>query len=344
MPASRKIEVGFFLLLAAGAATLGFFVLKPYLSALFIAIVLAVVFRPLHDYLALRISGRNIAALTTLLLLFLLILIPVGFFGFFVFDDAKALYSSVASGEPLLPKLTKFSAPIESRIASVFPGASFDLSSYAAEGLSFLVGNFGALFSRTVGVIFKTGIMLLALFYLFRDGAALRSFIVRTSPLTNEYDERILVRIENAVSSVVKGKLLIVLIQGFLAASGFFLFGVPHAVLLGAIVMLAALVPAIGIALVFAPAALYAFYTGSEGIAVGLALWGVAVGIIDNVLAPIFLERGLRMHPLLILLAVLGGLALFGPVGFLAGPVIIAFLFALFDIYPLLFERDDRVK
>lgn len=342
MYGTRKIEIGFFLLLSTGTLIASFFVLKPYLSALFVALVFAVVFRPLHVYLERAISGRNISALATLLLLFLLLLIPAAIFGFFVFDDAQTLYVSIMSGETILPKLAQSLAPLEARLESIIPSVSFDIASYVTEGLSFLVGNFGVIFSRTVSLIFNTGIMLLALFYLFRDGAKFRSFIIRLSPLTNEYDERILVRIEEAVSSVVKGRLLIVFIQGLLAAIGFFLFGIPHAVLLGALVMIAALVPAIGVALVFAPAVLYLFFVGSEWIAVGLLVCGIIVGTIDNVLAPIFLERGLRMHPLLILLSVLGGLALFGPVGFLAGPVTLAFLFALFDIYPLLFQDSGN--
>ena len=107
----------------------------------------------------------------------------------------------------------------------------------------------------------------------------------------------------------------------------------------GAAAMLAALIPAVGVALVFVPAVVYLFYVGGALAAGGLLIFGVFVGVVDNLLAPVLFERGLRIHPLLILLSILGGLAFFGPVGFLAGPVALSLLFALLDIYPLLFEQ-----
>jgi predicted PurR-regulated permease PerM len=161
------------------------------------------------------------------------------------------------------------------------------------------------------------------------------------SPLANEYDERILRRLEDAISSVVKGKLLIVLIQGILASVGFWLFGIPHPVLFGALTSLAALIPFVGVAVVFVPAVLYLFFAGSVGAAAGLLVAGIIIGSVDNVLGPILFERGLQLHPLLILLSVLGGLAFFGPIGFLAGPVALSLLVALLDIYPLLFTKNQ---
>lgn len=342
MQSHRNIELGFFFLLAAGAALIAFFILKPYIGVLFVALVLSIAFRPVHEFF-LRVQKReSVAACTTLLLLFLVLLTPATLFGFFIFDDAQKLYTQARSGTPLLERFDRLAEPLERQLKLFIPDARLNLSEYLREGLSFLVGNFGSVFSGAVGIVFKTFIMLLALFYLFRDGTRLRSFVVRLSPLTNEYDERVLKRLEEAISSVVKGKLLIVFIQGILAAIGFALFGIPHPVLWGAVASLAALIPFVGVALVFVPAVLYLFFTAGVGGAVGLLIAGVVVGAIDNLLGPMLYERGLRLHPLLILLSVLGGLAFFGPIGFLAGPVTLALFFALLDIYPLLFSEQKR--
>ena len=341
MNSSRKIELVFFLLLAAAVVIVSFLVLQPYLSALFVALVFSVAFRPVHEFF-LRVRMREgLAAMTTLLFLFLVVLIPATLFGFFIFDDAQNLLAQARAGAPLLERFDSFAAPIEARVQLFIPDARFSLSPHLREGLSFLVGNFGGVFSGAVSLAFKTFIMLLALFYLFRDGKRLRSFVVLLSPLTNEYDERILKRLEEAIASVVKGKLLIVFIQGVFAASGFALFDVPHPVLWGAATALAALIPVVGVAIVFVPVVAYLFFTGGTLTALGVLIFGVCIGVIDNFLGPILYERGLRLHPFLILLSVLGGLAFFGPVGFLAGPITLSLLFALVDIYPLLFQGQD---
>src|SRR3989338_1210120 len=316
MPATRKIELGFFFLLVAAATVVSFLIFKPYFGALFVAVVFAIVFRPLFEALHRRVNGKGLAALLTLVFLFCVILIPATLFGFLVFDDARNLYESAGAGATVISRFDAALQPIELFVRGIIPGFELNVSAYINAALSFLVNNLGGAFTRAIGIVFQTFIMLFALFYLFRDGEKFRSYIVTLSPLTNEYDERILKRIEGAISSVVKGKLLIIFIQGILAA--------------------------IGVAVVFVPAVIYLFITGGIPLAIGLLILGVIVGSIDNILGPILYEKGLSMHPLFILLSVLGGIALFGPVGFLAGPVAISLLLALLDIYPLLFQSNNH--
>ena len=341
MPGMRKIELTFFFFLVVVTGIFSFFIFKPYLSALFVALVFALVFRPVYEAIHRKIRKPSLASLLTLSFLFLVVFIPATLFGFFIFDDAQALYLSSRSETSVLDRLDESLEPIEAYVQIVLPEFEIDISEYINAALSFLVDNFGSVFSRLVGVVFQTFIMLLALFYLFRDGSKFRSFLITFSPLENEYDERILKRLETAIASVVQGKLLIVVLQGILASIGFWLFGIPHPVLFGALTSLAALIPAVGIAIVFVPAILYLFAFSSIGAAIGLLVFGIVVGVVDNILGPVLYEKGLQMHPLIILLSVLGGLVFFGPVGFLAGPVTLSLLLALLDIYPLLFREQN---
>lgn len=337
---ARKVELGFFFFLVAVTGALSFVLLKPYLGALFAALVFAIVFRSVHESLHTRIRQPTLSSLVTLLLLLLVILIPAGLFGFFIFDDARNLYGSIGAGTPVFERLDTALVPLGQSVRTVLPDFEINVSAYAHTALAFLVDNFGSVFTRIISIVFQTGIMLLALFYLFRDGSAFRTYIINLSPLANEYDERILKRLEGAISSVVRGRLLIVLIQGILASVGFWLFGIPHAVLWGAVTSLAALIPAVGVALIFIPAVIYMCMTGGLGMALGFLLFAIFVGSVDNILGPILFEKGLQMHPLLILLSVLGGLVFFGPLGFLAGPITLSLLLALLDIYPLLFQQQ----
>src|SRR3989344_4439079 len=113
MNSSRKIELVFFLLLAAAAVIVSFLVLQPYLSALFVALVFSVAFRPVHEFF-LRVRMREgLAAMTTLLFLFLVVLIPATLFGFFIFDDARNLLAQARVGAPFLERFNSLTAPIE---------------------------------------------------------------------------------------------------------------------------------------------------------------------------------------------------------------------------------------
>lgn len=173
------------------------------------------------------------------------------------------------------------------------------------------------------------------MFFLYRDGKKLRAFALKWSPLNDDYDESIIAKIETAVSSVVTGALTTAIVQGVMVGIGFSIFGIPNPVLWGVIATIAALIPLLGTGLITMPAGAWLLLTGHIGAGLGLIVWGlVCVGLIDNVLNPYMMKRGMDVHPFLILLSVFGGLVYFGPVGFLAGPIVLAFFFALMEIYP----------
>jgi predicted PurR-regulated permease PerM len=132
----------------------------------------------------------------------------------------------------------------------------------------------------------------------------------------------------------MKGSLFIALIQGCLTGIGFAIAGVPNPALWGSVAMISALIPGIGTSLVLIPGILFLFGTGHPGPGFGLLAWGaLAVGLIDNFLSPKLLGRGTNLHPLFILFSVMGGLALFGPLGFLFGPLVLSLWSALISIY-----------
>ena len=182
---------------------------------------------------------------------------------------------------------------------------------------------------------------LLALYYLFVHGSDFKARIIALSPLSDHYDRDITDKLQLAVTSVIKGVLVVAVVQAILCGLGFAIFGIPNAALCGSIAMIAALIPAFGTALVMIPAVLYLAITGNVGAALGLAVWGaLLVGLVDNFLSPMLMSRSIKIHNFFILLSVLGGLALFGPVGFIAGPLVLSLFFALLDIYPTLILHE----
>ncbi|MDQ3014250.1 MAG: AI-2E family transporter [bacterium] len=337
---NNKLQHYFFLILFLMVAGIMLFIFKPFIAPLVLAISFAVVFHPLYTYFLRRWKGRKtLASLSTLLVIIILVLLPVAVLGSLLFSEAAGLYDSIAVRGGGAGVFTNQISNLESYLQGFFPELTLDIASYAQAGLQWIVGNFGAVFTRFLTVGLDLFIMLVALFYLFKDGDSLRKHYIELSPLVNEYDEQIFKKLAVAINSVIKGSLVIAIIQGVLAGLGMLIFGVPSPIIWGSTAMIAGLIPGIGTALVIIPAVLYLVFTGSSGAAIGLAIWGVVVvGLVDNFLSPNLINRGIKIHPMLILISVLGGIILFGPIGFLLGPLVLALFFALLDIYPLMLK------
>lgn len=320
-------------LLAAFAATV--VILKPFFTPLILAAVFAVVAHPIFIWLKRRFSGYDsLAAVATLVIVAIFILAPLSALGIQILAEALDLYDSLSENHAggfvvaLPPELI---APLQ----AYFPiEEQFDLAPYVTTGLDWLLDHADTIFSGITRTVLGAFIFLVALYYLMRDGGHFTKVLIAVSPLADRDDEFILAKLHAAVNSVLKGNLMVALIQGGLTGFGFWIFGVPNALLWGSVAAIAALVPALGTALIITPAVLFLLWNGMAGSAIGLAAWGgAAVGLVDNILGPRLMGRGINMHPLLMLLSVLGGLGLFGPIGFLVGPLVVSLFLALLDIY-----------
>ena len=227
---------------------------------------------------------------------------------------------------------------IEKYVNDLAPDSNFDIDLYkfVENGVSWIAKNLDVLFSEFAKGTINLFLVIISLFFFLRDGKKIKKTVIRWSPLDDKYDERILDKMTVAVNSVVKGSLLIAIIQGFLSGIGFVIFGVPSPVLWGFVATIAALIPSVGTGLILIPAVLFLYFSSAPVWAiVGLIAWGLGVvGLVDNFLRPILIEKGIKIHPFLILLSVFGGISFFGPIGFLAGPITLSFVFALIEVCP----------
>ncbi|OGG58666.1 hypothetical protein A3C86_02895 [Candidatus Kaiserbacteria bacterium RIFCSPHIGHO2_02_FULL_49_16] len=334
-----KTELHFLLILLAGIAVLAFFIFKPFIYALVLAIVFATVFQPIHEKTLIFTRGqKSLSALLATISVLVVVIVPLAFLGTQIVQEASGFYSSITDGGGSAELSSGVRDTIQ-MLATFFPVPidSIDVNQYLEQGLSWLLQHLGPIFANVAKAIAGVFIFLIALYYLFQDGKKFKTAIVALSPLSDVHDETIFSKLELAINSVIRGNLAIAIIQGMLTAVGFTFFGVPNAILWGSVAAIAALIPGIGTALVILPAILFLYMTGETMPAAGLLLWGVAaVGLVDNFLGPKLVERGMRLHPFLILLSILGGLSVFGPVGFLLGPIILSLLFALLEIYSLI--------
>ncbi|MFA5000684.1 MAG: AI-2E family transporter [Candidatus Paceibacterota bacterium] len=334
---SKKPRLYFLLILLSLSLVLSFFVLKPFLYSLILASVFAIVFQPLYRQLLKRVRQQTwLASFLTILILITFILIPLTFLVSQIFQEAQGLYFSLTTNFNQ-QSLTEFWPGLGQRLSAISPifdNLSFDLNQYVQNILSFFVQNLGLVFSNLAKIIANLFVFLIAFFFLLKDGEQLKQKIISLSPLTKNDDEIIIKKITQAVNLVIKGSLLIAILQGLSSSIGFLIFGVPNPIIWGTLAAVGALVPSVGTAIVIVPAIIYLYLTGQVISAIGLLAWGIlAVSLIDNLLGPKFVGKGIGLHPLLILLSVLGGLSLFGPIGFILGPLTVRLLVSLLDIY-----------
>ncbi len=332
-----KPQFYFLLTILIATFVLAFFVIRPLLYPLILAMVLAVLVEPIHRRLLRGMpTWPGLASLLTIVIVALFILVPLVFLGFQVSEESQQLYHSLVSGQGKM-LVADGLTHVTDRLQVFFPRlstASISVDTYIEQAFQWTIHNLGTVFSSVARLIAGAFICLLALFYMLRDGKKLRERLVALSPLADTDDKMILKKLEAAINSVIRGNLLVAVIQGTLAAIGFSIFGVPNAILWGSLTAVAALIPAVGTAAVVFPSVAFLFFTSSLGPALGLLAWGIcAVGLIDNFIGPKLIGERIQLHPLIVLLSVLGGLAFFGPIGFLLGPLTVSLLFALLDIY-----------
>ncbi|MCK5060213.1 MAG: AI-2E family transporter [Candidatus Pacebacteria bacterium] len=344
---THKLQLYFFTLLVIGVSLLTFFILRPYLLVLFLAAVITVAFYPVHKWILRFVKERkSLAASISVFLIILLILTPFIFFGTLLFQEAVDLYVTLQDGErgsgiivSLTEKLTHSLDSLSFIDADTV--RNIDINTYFERGLLWVVDNFAPVFTSILRSFFILFFLIFALFYCLRDGEKFIEKIIALSPLPDIHDKNIISRLQLAVNSVINGYLLIAIIKGVLTGVGFALFGFSHPVLWGFAGMILAILPIVGAPLVFIPALISLFLAGKFLVFTGLLIWTVGiVGLIDNVLAPFVIERGVHIHPFLILISILGGLETLGPIGFIAGPVILSLLFTLLEVYSLIVKKQ----
>lgn len=329
------------------ATVLAFFVAKPFINSLLIAMAFAVVLRPMFKSYRRLMKGRfpGISALFTILTATLIIIIPVVLLVSRIVIESQQAYATFGSG---VSTFSGWINQIEEPIKQYVPSFSFDIESIARPLIQLIATHATDIFATTFSTLINALIIIIALYFLLRNGDEIKQWFTEYSPLPDESDALILHRIQATINSVFRGSLLIAFIQGIIATIGYTFFGLPNPTLWGLATAAAALIPGIGTAMIGIPAVIFLYTTGHTFSALGLLIWQVFVtGLIDNLLSPKILGmgKGVNIHPFLILIAILGGLSFFGGWGFMIGPLVLSFFLSLVDVYRdyILLENDSQV-
>lgn len=308
-----------------------FFIFRPFLSIIVVGASLSVVLYPVYEWFRKIIPLKNgwLASLLTVVLFIIIVGGPLLGIGLIVFHQLQEVYRSLVSG-----KIYSLDS-IANSVQRIFPGASvFNIDAKLAEFVSYITNNITNVFTATLTTLFSILLVMLTTFYFLKDGAMWRHAFLELSPLSTDQNERILLRLRNAINGIIKGYFLIALVQGTLMGIGLLIFGVPHPALWGVVAAIASMVPTVGTALISVPAILFLLVTGHTSHAIGFGIWAMLiVGTMDNLINPIIVGSKTNVPSLLILFSVLGGVVFVGPVGILIGPLAISLLYTLVNMY-----------
>jgi predicted PurR-regulated permease PerM len=321
-------------LLTFGILTLCAVLLYPFFSAIVGAIVLAVITQHPYDWLSTRIKNRSTCATIALILVILAIIVP----GYFLAQDlGKRTLATIATlrSDTTQNRVTDYIAnrpALASNIESV--SSSIDINNAARSAAVFVGSKFTTFLGNSVHLITEVVIMLFLLFFLFRDRQLALSSLRSLLPLREDETTELLDRLDNTIFATALGRLTIAAVQGVLAGLAFWVLGVPGVIFWAFTLTACAMIPAFGAFLVWGPVAIYLGLHGHWGKAALLGIWGgFVVSTIDNILYPILIGPHLRAHTATILISILGGIAVFGPIGIILGPVLFTIASTLLNIW-----------
>jgi predicted PurR-regulated permease PerM len=337
----KRITLLFLLAVTALSLYLCYIIFRPFLYPLLSAVVIAIVFFPLHARMARLVRNSSLAALLSTILVTVIIIIPAVFVGVAISQEISHLIdhldakSSESGG--LSPYLMHLLERPMAWLGQYVDLSRFNLRSWLLSRLqaisSFLLAEAGAVLGSVTSFIVNSVIALFTLFFLFREGRSIRRRAAAVLPLNAQQVEELFNGIGNTIIATVYGGVVVAAAQGALTGIALWICGVPSPVLWGVVAAGFSLVPLVGSAVVWLPAAIYLAATGHWGCAIFIVVWGAAVvGTADNFLRPILISGRVKMHTLLIFFAVFGGVQVFGFIGLFVGPVILAVTMTLLGL------------
>ena len=315
--------------------------LRPFVEVVLWAVVLVIVFFPVHRRIQARVGSPGWSAVLSCLLVIVVILVPLTLLTLAVVSEltrfAQMLQPQGEGGAGLLDPNSPYLGPALQWLGQYVDLSRLGSQEFIAERLK---GVSGAIAARTLGFVggalgfvVEVFFVIFTMYYLFRDGERLRAAANDLVPLSDQKAREIFDRTGEVISASVYGVLVIAVIQGVLGGLAFWALGLPSPLLWGVVMTFLSMIPMAGAFIVWVPAAIYLAVTGQWGKAVMLVVWGaVVIGSVDNFLRPKLVGERTRLHELLIFFSVLGGLQVFGVIGLVLGPVIVAITIALLDV------------
>ncbi len=353
----------FFVLFVLGVLLLFAWIISPFFNVLVYAATIVIIFFPLFTWLKSSLKGRaSLAALLSTLFVLLVVLTPIAFFILFLSEEAVSAYQVLSSkwltwnvsglrwdGLQDLPWIGGFLQTLGERLgfSDFVYNTQLDLITWIkdlAQTLAqFLVTQSTAILTTVGDTVLSFFILILTVFFFFRDGEHFLTSLKTLSPLPNRYELEISNKLRDTTYAIVMGTFVTALIQGVAGGIGFAIAGVNNVIFWTTLMAFASLIPYVGSVLIWGPISLFFILNGDVFWGVFLMIWGVCiVSLVDNLARPMLIGSRTRSHSLTTFLAVLGGILVFGIKGIIFGPLILSLTITILHIYEL--EYRDMLR
>jgi len=321
---SQRILVIAFL---AGLFLLALMIIWPILISIIAGLILAYMLYPVYKIIFKVVREKNISALIIVLLLLFLIFLPIWFLFPLMVRQVFEAYSYMQKVD-----LFSFLKPILPQASSVDTLAI--LNSFLSNSINSLFSQFSQILLNLTNILLQLTVILFVFFFAMRDADKLKEYVKGISPFSSELEKSLSTQFKEITNSVVYGHILVGIIQGVLTGLGLLIFGVPGVLLLTIAAVLASVLPIIGAWLIWVPAGVYLLTSGHTGAGIGLMIYGaVFISWIDNVIRPYIVSRRTNLSSGVVLIGMIGGLIVFGVLGLVLGPLILAYVIVILDAY-----------
>lgn len=316
------------------------YLLRPFFGPLFWAAVMAVLYYPVYRWTEGIVRIPNLAALITLLVIVFTLIVPLFIIGGLIFIESVDLLEGLTlDAASVMADVKDFTVRLSRH--PLFTRLSIDASTImktimdgTRQVISLLMGNLKSMTQDMVMFFAKFLVMLYVLFFFLRDGERFKKKVIELIPVEEDNKRVLIDKFIHTAKATLKVTVIVGGIQGLLGAIMFLVLGVKGAITWGVIMAVASIIPGVGCSIVWAPAGIILLLLGQTVKGVVVLLGGLLViSVADNLLRPLLLTHDVEMHPLMIFLASLGGIILFGIMGFVLGPIIASLFLALLDMY-----------
>jgi len=314
----------FFIILAA----LSLYMLLPFLTSIIAAAIVVYIFYPLFKRLEKHTKSKGLSAFIMMIIIFLIVIIPIFFVINALFVEAASFYQNV-KGIDLTPISELISGIVNEKV---------NLNVYMEDTIgtlvSFIIRSVSDFFFSLPQKLLILFVTVFVMYYFFKDGDKLNKTFGRLFPMRKDHKNELLAEFTKVIYAIIYGVLITAVIQGLLGTLGLIIFDVSSPILWGSIMVITAMIPIFGTWVIWIPAALYKIFSGDYFNGFGLLIYGIlVVSTIDNVIKPKLISEKAKIHPILIILGVFGGLKAFGIIGIMLGPLILGVFSLIYNFY-----------
>ena len=328
-------------------AILSFLIIKPIFTPIILGLCLSYIFFPIHKALSKRIKSETFSAIIIIILILVIVIMPLILLLHSIGRELFAVYNTIREAD-LYPIITKlFPSLVENK--QLAAEISTAIGNFKLQLSSLMLQFFEVTITKLPQIVFGAIILLFTFFFGLKEGNNFKEYFSILFPFAEEYEERFYKQFGKVTSAVLYGQFMVGVFQGIIAAIGYYLLGIPNALLVSILTLFVGILPFIGPWLVWIPMDILLFVSGETERGIALAIYGLfVINWVETILGPRIVSSRIKINPAIVLIGIVGGVYAFGIIGLLLGPLVLSYLILLVEIYKnkkkesIIFKKEEE--